>query len=202
MSFVRIISEENQLALEAGKLVARDFMWITVRNRSNGAQQAFGFWSDIGNVSAEVINPNTGSAVTRTWEGAGSLIEMDDIPLVSNLQVQTIRIKMNQISSMVDTLIRTYDAKQAPIEIYRGMLNPATRQMVAPALNRFIGFVDTIDWDTPEEGSEGGVYLNCVSHTQEMTRSNPDTRSHASQLKRNATDAFYKDTAVVGRLVS
>jgi hypothetical protein len=42
------------------------------------------------------------------------------------------------------------------------------------------------------------VFLTCVSHTQEMTRSNPDTRSDASQRLRSGTDNFYADCASVG----
>ncbi len=37
----------------------------------------------------------------------------------------------------------------------------------------------------------------CASHTQEMTRSNPSTRSHATQLLRDPNDSFYLDAATV-----
>lgn len=198
MPLGRTVSAENQEALEAGRLVARDFLWVTVRNRSNNAPVQFGYWSDIGNVDVEVIDPNTNTPETRTFEGAGTLILIDDIPQVANLQVQTIRIKFNQINDSVNTLIRTYDMRQAPVQIFRGMYDPETMQMVAPAVPRFLGFIDTIEWDTPEANDEGGVYANCVSHTQEMTRSNPDTRSDASQRLRNADDEFYKDTSTAG----
>ncbi len=63
---------------------------------------------------------------------------------------------------------------------------------------RFIGFVDGVDIVTPAEGEEGSITLSCVSHTQEMTRSNPDTRSDASQRLRSATDDFFADTTVAG----
>lgn len=198
MPLGRTVSEEVQEALEARRLVARDFLWITVKDRADNSPLSFGFWSDIGNVDAEVINPNTNSAVTRTFEGAGGLIEIDDIPLVANLQVQTIRIKFNQINDQVNTLIRTYNMRQAPIEIFRGQYDPDTMSMVAPATPRFVGFVDTIEWDTPEAGNEGAVIANCTSHTQEMTRANPDTRSDASQRLRDADDEFYKDTSTAG----
>jgi hypothetical protein len=46
--------------------------------------------------------------------------------------------------------------------------------------------------------TESGVLLTCASHTQEILRSNPDTRSDASQRLRNSDDSFYKDTATVG----
>src|SRR5690606_32980477 len=121
MALVRPVSEEVQTALEAGILVARDFLWITVKERVSGAPVSRGFWSDIGNVSAAVINPVTNTSVTRNWRGTGSLIEIDDIPQTANLEVQTIRVKLNQIDQQVDDLIKVYEARQAPIEIYRGL---------------------------------------------------------------------------------
>lgn len=195
---MRNVSAENLAALEAHALVARDFLWIVARERGAGVPVAEGLWSDVGDVSAAVINPDTGLAVTRTWRGSSTLVAMDDIPLVANLTVQTVTIRLSQILERVNQLVRDYDCQQARVEVYRGLFDPNTRLMVAPAECRFVGFVDKIEIKTPSENEEGGVDLICASHTQEMTRSNPDTRSHESQLRRNATDTFYKDTAVVG----
>lgn len=194
----RNVSAENLAALEARQLVARDFLWIVARSRDDGSPVTEGLWSDVGDVSAAVLNPDTGLSVTRTWRGSGTLVTMDDIPLVANLTVQTVTIRLSQILDRINQLVRDYDCQQARVEVYRGLFDPNTRQMVAPAECRFVGFVDKIEIKTPSENEEGGVDLICASHTQEMTRSNPDTRSHESQQRRNAADTFYKDTAVVG----
>jgi hypothetical protein len=185
-------------ALADRRLVARDFLWIIARNRETGAPEAVGFWSDVGAVSAAVINPNTGLSVTRNFYGSGTLIDIDPIPLVSTLEVQNIRVRMSQIDSVVQQAVRDYDCKQAKVEIFRGLFSPDTRQLVSPAEPRFVGFVDEIDITTPSENEDGGVTLTCASHTQEILRSNPDTRSDASQRLRHSDDAFYKDTATVG----
>lgn len=194
----RNVSEENLAALSARQLVARDFLWIVARNRDTGEPVTEGLWSDVGDVTATVVHPDTGLPVERTWRGSGPLVAIDDIPLVANLTVQTIRVRLSQILDRVNQLVRDYDCQQARVEIFRGLFDPDTRLMVAAAECRFAGFVDSIEIKTPSENEEGGVDLICVSHTQEMTRSNPDTRSHESQLRRNPTDTFYKDTAVVG----
>lgn len=195
---MRNISAENLAALEARQLVARDFLWIVARRRDTGAPVTEGLWSDVGDVTASVIHPDTGMATERIWRGSGPLVTMNDIPLVANLAVQTVTIRLSQILDRVNQLVRDYDCQQARVEVYRGLFSPVTRQMVAPAECRFVGFVDKIEIKTPSENEEGGVDLICASHTQEMTRSNPDTRSHESQLRRYATDTFYKDTATVG----
>jgi hypothetical protein len=191
----RNISAANQAALEARVLVARDFLWIVARNRSTGVPVPDGMWSDVGNVSASVIDPDTGQTVTRTWYGAGTLIAIDDIPLVSNLSAQTVNIRMSQIHDHVQQLVREYDCRQARVEIYRGLFNPETRQMVAPAECRFVGFVDKIDIRTPSENEDGAVTMTCASHTQEMFRANTETRSHETQILRATNDNFYRDAA-------
>ncbi|MEI5682360.1 hypothetical protein G6N74_28445 [Mesorhizobium sp. CGMCC 1.15528] len=195
---MRNLSAANFAALQARALVARDFLWIVARDRSTGAPQSVGFWSDVGNVAAAVVNPDTGLDVTRDWYGSGTLIGIDDIPLVANLTVQSITIRMSQIDDLVEQAVRLYDCKQARIEVYRGLFSTVSRQMVAAAACRFVGFCDNIEIKTPSENENGGVELTGVSHTQEITRSNPDTRSHESQKLRSATDNFYQDTAVVG----
>lgn len=195
---MRDVSSEIRGALAARAIVARDFLWIVARTRDTGEAVTDGVWSDVGEITCEVINPNTGSAVTRSFIGAGTLVQISAIPLVSNLTVQTCTIKLSQVSDHVNDLVRTYDCKQARVEIFRGLFDPDTRLLVAPAVPRFVGFVDEIQITTPREGDEGGVELMCKSHTQELTRSNPDTRSDASQRLRSATDNFYQDTTVVG----
>jgi hypothetical protein len=190
---MRYISEENQAALEARQLVARDFLWIVARDRTTGAAVTDGTWSDVGNISAEVINPDTGLAVSRDWYGSGTLVQIDDIPLVANLSVQTVTIRMSQVSEHVQTLVRQYDCRQARVEIFRGLFSPDTRRLVAPAEARFVGFVDQIVINTPSENEEGSVTLTCVSHTQELTRANTTTRSHATQILRLENDGFFDD---------
>lgn len=194
----RYISPENLAALQQRQLVARDFLWLVVRDRATGAQVTDGLWSDVGNVSAQVIDPDSGATVTRDWYGSGTLVAIDDIPMVSNLSVQNVNIRLSQIDDRINDLIRAYDAKQGRVEIYRGLFDPASRQMVAPAECRFVGFIDQIEVQTPSENEEGSVTLVCASHTQEMTRSNPDTRSDATQKLRSSNDGFYEDSSTAG----
>lgn len=173
-------------------------MWLVARDRVSGADVPDAYWSGIGTMSAEVVSPDTGLIEEREFFGVGGLISVSDIPLVSNVSIQRVTVTMSQVADRVNELIREYDCKQARIDIWRGVYDPATRVLVAPAEVRFAGFVDVIEVSTPAEGGDGGVVMTCASHTQEMTRSNSDTRSDASQKLRSATDNFYQDTTVVG----
>lgn len=195
----RTLSAENNAALQARKLLARDFLWFQVKNRDNGDPVYDGYWSDVGTITASVIDPNTGGATSRQWFGAGALISISAIPLVSNLTVQNVTVTLSQVVDRVNDLVRTYECKQGRVEIFRGLFDPETRQLVAPAAPRFVGFIDDIQIKTPaENGSGGGVVITCNSHTQELTRANTETRSDASQQARAPGDDFYADTTVVG----
>lgn len=195
---MRDISAANYDALQSRQLVARDFIWFVVRDMTSGDPVTDGYWSDIGDISADIIDPDTGGTETRTFVGAGSLISISDIPLVSNLTVQNITVTLSQVADRVNELVRGYDCKQGRVEIYRGLFDPLTRQMVAPAEPRFVGFIDEAPITTPKEGDSGDVTLTCTSNTSELTRFNTDTRSDASQQLRSAGDDFFTDVAVVG----
>lgn len=193
------LSAENQAALAARAVQARDFIWFTVRNRSTGAAYSEGYWSDFTTVSAQVVSPVAGT-VTRTWYGAGQLIQIGAIIRSANPVVQTVEIQLSQIDDRINDLIRGYDPRQGRVEIYRGLFNPATGAMVSPGFPRFYGFVDGVSVTTPAEGGVGSVKVTCRSHTQEFSRSNPAIRSDADQRRRAATDNFYQDVSTAGEL--
>lgn len=193
----RNVAEDVYTALQQRALVARDFLWFVVKD-DNWDNVYDGYWSDVGTIQAQVIDTDTGGPTTRTFFGSGTLIEIDDVPMVSNLTVQTVSIKLSQCADRVNDLVRTYHCKQGRVEVFRGHFDPETRQLVAPATPRFVGFIDDIQITTGAEGAEGGVTITCTSHTQEMTRSNPDTRSDASQQLRAPGDDFFADVGVVG----
>lgn len=195
---VRQISPEVQERLEAGALVARDFLRITARARDTLAPVGAGFWSGLGPISAPVVDAEMGFEVVYDFEGVGGLIVADPIPLVSDLTVQSISLKFSGLDDRLDYLVRAYDVGQAPIQIYRGFFDPETLRLAAPASPRFTGFVDGAPIETPASGSVGSITLRCVSCAQEMTRSNPDLRSDESQQARAAGDAFYRDVATIG----
>ncbi|WP_421581136.1 hypothetical protein [Shinella sp. M31] len=197
---MRNISAENLGALGSRQLVPRDFLWINARTMDTGAPVSGGFWSDVGNVAAEVLDPTTGMAVIRNFEGSSTLISVGAVPLVANLSVQETLIELSQLDPSVELMVRGYDLRQAGVEVYRGLLSPTSRLLVAPALCRFVGFIDEVEIVTPDEGQAGSIKLTCVSHTQEMTRANADTRSDASQRRRSDTDNFFQDVTTIGEV--
>src|SRR5262249_19848787 len=160
--------------LQDRRLLPRDFIWVTGRTLDTGAPVTGGYWSDLGTISAQYIDPDTGGIGARTWAGAGSLIQISHISLGSNLTGQTITVTLSQVADRVQQLVRGYDCKQGRVEIYRGLFDPVSRLMVAPAEPRFVGTIDEAPIKTPRENQNGDVQLQCTSNTAELTRSNPD----------------------------
>lgn len=191
-------SAENLAALKARELVARDFLWIVARTWDTGTPIADGQWSDVGPIDAPVASP-LGGVDTRRFFGSGTLTRISDIPRVATGRSSTITITMGHVAARVRELTRAYDCRRARVEVYRGQFNPKTWELVAPAMCRFYGFADeiTIKRGKANDKSGGSVVFTCASHTLEMTRSNPDVRSHESQQRRMPGDGFFKDVNTV-----
>lgn len=191
------VPNEYQERLSSSLLVPRDFIRLTVRDRQTDAPYSEGYWSDVGDITATVVDPDTGSPVGHLFHGANELIEIDPIPRVSNLTVQSINVYLNQVHVKINNLLRFYDPKLGRVTIWRGLMGPNWR-FASPAQLRFDGFIDSPEFMTPKEGSFGYAVLSCKSRTAELTRGNPSTRSDEDQRARSANDNFFQDVAVVG----
>ncbi len=185
-------------ALASDFVVARDLLWVTAKNRSTGEDESLGFWSDVRTVTMAVRDGRSGEIVSRDFTGVGLAMNIGEVPLTTDLTVRTVEIGLPQTDDLVNQLVRGYDVRNAPMQLYRAFFDPDTRVLLAPAKPRFVGYVDGAPIVTPAEGEEGSVTLNCVSTTQELTRTSAETRSHESQILRNPADTFYKDAATVG----
>jgi hypothetical protein len=195
----RSLSPENYELLKRRRLEPRDFVRFVVRTYDTGVPVEDCYWSDVGRVTADVIDMNTGGTLTRLWQPAGGLIKISDIPLVSNLTVQKVEITLSQASDRINELLRAYDCKQGVAQVWRGLLDPETYRMAAPGIPRFNGTIDQAPITTPKENDpSGNVKLTCTGNTQELMRSNPDTSSDASQRLRDPDDEFFADAGVVG----
>lgn len=191
------LSASAQAALASGQIVPRDFLWLTVRDRSTGNPFSQGFWSGIGAVTADVINPITRATENRAFVGAGGLISVSAVPSISSLTVQQITVQMSQIGAP-ETLLQNYHARQGGVQIFRGLFAVGGAVQLDPAFPRFNGLIDTVEMVTPSENENGSMILRCVSQAQQMIRFNPATRSDAYQRLRSGNDSLRRHVATVG----
>ncbi len=189
---MRDIDFATQAALQSRTLMARNFIWIGGADWNTGVLNYMGFWNDVGTVSAAVIDAETQTEVSRTFIGAGTLIAIDDIPLTSDVTIRNVNVTLSQIDAAVAQAARGYNLKGGPVQIYRGMFDPATRNLVAPAIARFVGFVDQCVITDPAAGNDGAIALTLASHTRELTRASAAKRSNQDQKRRASGDTFFQ----------
>jgi hypothetical protein len=193
---MRTIDSTVNTALQQRSLKARTFLYIIAKDRATGDPAPVGFWNDVGNLTVPVIDGISGITVARDFFGSGRLIGIDDIPLTSDISVREISGTLSQVDQTTQNAVRLYDAKFAPVQIYRGIYDPAKHILINAAVCRFVGFIDLVEILTPKEGEFGSINVKMVSHAREMTRASTDVRSDESQKARSAGDAFYADVGV------
>lgn len=195
---MRALDAAELAAIVLPGVVARDFLWVTATDRDTGLPVSQGFWSDVGTITASVVDGRTGATESRDFYGVAGAIVVGSIPLTADITIRQVDIELPAIDDVVALLVRGYDVRNAPLQLYRGYFDVATRALLAAAKPRFVGYVDGSPIVTPKEGDEGKVTLNCVSTTRELTRISSEVRSHESQIKRSASDTFFKDAGTVG----
>lgn len=194
---MRSMSDANYEAINSKRALPAAFLWLVVKHRETGFPIYDGYWSGTGDITVPVVDPATGGTTIRTYAGRGDYVSISDIPFSTGLSVKPVTIKLGVNSGRANDIIRAYECKQGRVEIHRGYFDPATQELVAPAMPRFVGFIDSAPITTGEEGGDAGLTLTVNSHTQELSRSNTDTRSDASQRLRSATDNFFADVSTV-----
>lgn len=178
-------------------VVTRRFVWIIAKNRISGAEESAGFWNGEFAITTTVISGQTGLPEERLYSGAGSLIGVDDVNLVSDLTIQTLRIKLSQTNAAVNNAIRGYDARGAKIEVHYGLLDLNTRLLVDTPYPHFVGLINKAPITRPKVGGSGGVVAEAVSRTRELTIVNPAKKSDETQKLRSG-DRFRKYSSVAG----
>lgn len=182
-------------------IIRRNLIFVQPRDRSSGGLQDFGFWNGTGDVSLDVVDGITADTTTRDFIGRGAVLTLGDITLSDKLDVTSVQVLLSQLESDVESAIRTYDMRQAPVQIYRALFDTANpRALIAPARCRFAGYVDTAPLMTPAVGGQAAVTLNCVGCTRELTRTNSDLRSDESQQRRSPGDGFFRYVAATGQV--
>jgi len=168
-------------------LVVRDL--ITIRPKTfEGADAAFGFWSDSGDVTVTVLTPE-GLEEQRDFSGSGALVDIGEVPLTQALEVHKIPVIFSQLHAAVQNMARGHELRDAPVEIHRMLLDVDTRLAVAPAQLHFVGEVVQVSIDTPAGGAVGSIRLFCVSDARQLTRVN-HTRRGLAHSQARAGDKF------------
>lgn len=179
---------------------ARDLVELLPRSRETGRVQPERFWSDLGEIAAEVVDPETGATVTRRFFGAGALLEVGAVSRVATLTVQSIRIGLNHLDRDALDAIQGAEARGCRVTVWRALFDPGSREMVSPGYLRFTGYVAGVQIETPEPGGVGRAVATCTSALDEITRYSTQFRATGSQAERRRGDTFFSSAGRAGVL--
>ncbi|WP_024324319.1 hypothetical protein [Sinorhizobium medicae] len=175
-------------ARETG-LVPRSLVYVTAKNRATGQPESVGVWSDREDANITVLGGTNGLPVTRLYHGGGALLDVSEIPRVSDLTIQTVTIGLSQLAGASQRLIREYDVRLAKVEIHQVLIDPKSGQLVSVEAPVFLGEVDGAPVRTPSIGGEGSIELKVVSDAISMlTRTNPRKSSYEAQKRRQGDE--------------
>lgn len=178
-------------------LIPRRLAWFVAKNRDTGAPAEAGVWTGSEDLNISVVSGTTLQVVSRPYIGGLALESIGDIPRTSDFTVQTVSVNLSQLASAAQQLFRQYDLRMAQVEIHEVLIDPITRNQIAPAQIVMLGRVDGAPVKTPRRGETGSVVVKVVSDVMSMlTRKNPRKSSHQGQMVRQ-NDQWGKDSAVV-----
>lgn len=170
-------------------IVPRYFVWLRARN-AEGETEEIGVWNGNVPVSVSVINPNNGNTVTREYQGIAGLMQMPAIPMGMKLEVRSIKLAFTNLSPEILNAVAVYNPKSKPVEIHRGLLDPATMNLVDPAVCVFDGIVNKAPMRRAKAGNPGQIILECQSHAGTLAMGKADKFSDEFFKRRGARQKY------------
>ena len=178
-------------------LVERRLLWVTARLRATGETVSGGFWNGRETETLPVIEPATGSAVSRVYFAAGSLIEVEPLGQVSGLDIPTVQVTLSAATPEVINQLKAYDLRGAAVELHRLWFDYDTRERLAPGHPWMTGTINRAPLSTPAAGGTGKLVYTLVPMTRQLTLGNPELVSDTVQQQRGG-DRFLRHAGVAG----
>lgn len=160
----------------------RSLLWISPKVRATGSDTTIGFWN------GDDHQDFTIRAATRSYYGAGTIPGLDAITKTTALKIQMHRVKLSVGAPEVLNAIRSYDLRQAPVELHRALYD-ADRNLVDEPHEVLTGWINAAPETRAQEGGTWLVSLTIASASRALTKTLPTMRSDQSLRLRNASDA-------------
>lgn len=174
-----------------GALALEVLIWIRAKNRTTGAPEVLGLWTGL-EPRAFSIN-----GVSRTYEGAGAVLDVPDLISQVGLGVQMQSASLALVTEEVQELIRGYDARQAPVEIHLARFDPVTNQLL-DVTRAFKGWLDEAAVREGVKNGSASLTARLASSARALTRLVPLRRSDTAHQTAQPGDAFFRYADVSG----
>jgi len=182
---------ETHLASTSGVMV-RSLVWIEAKNRDTGATETAGFWNGLDERAFTI------GGVSRTYTGAGTLLQVSPITGEVGLNVRMHQLGLSRIPPEVAELIHLYDARLAPIEVHQVYFDPEKGVTIGDPVRVLKGWVDEMPIPTPEAGGTSTVTVTVASAARALTKTLTIKKSDEAQRRIDRTDRGREYAAVSG----
>lgn len=187
-------AEITHLQARAG-VRPRVLVWITARNLLTDVMESMGLWNGDDTITLVV------GAETRTYQGAGALLGMDDPIYEVGLQVRRINIWLALAAPEVLQAARGYDLRMAPVEVHRVLTDPVTHLPIAPPHRVWKGYADGAPETRPGLGAGGGRRLTLTVASAAMALTRTLTAKYSDEsMKRRGGDRLFRYADVSGKV--
>jgi hypothetical protein len=180
--------------------IFEDFLFIEGLD-SAGDPDSWGLWTGPDNITLSVISGTTGSAVSRSFVGGGTLLKVPQIVDGIGLETRPIDFEVSQVSTYVRDMVFGANIRRARVTLNRGRRSPTTHLFMADPPVRFVGRVDTADGVMGPAGGEGSIVISCRPDIIDLNVSNPAMKSDESTQELFGGDRFrrYDVAQIVAR---
>jgi len=152
-------------------------VWIEARNRSDNSTETFGMWSGDNDLAATVDGDS------RNYYAFQDNLIPPVISYRKGTQIQTAELMVYGVArDEMRTLLETYDAKFAPIEIHSMLFPPDYSARYTKRV--FKGFINEITLTRPGQGGESTARMSLVSTARKGTTSMDAKKSDEAQRRR------------------
>ena len=176
-------------------IITRQMIWITAKNRIAGDPETIGLWNGPDHETVTI------GGETRTYYGAGTNLKVPRIITEVGIQARTHRVTLSALAPEVLTAIRTWDARLAPVEIHRVLLDLSSHNLVSEPHRVFRGWINKAPLPRRPEGEEAELTLSLTSSARALTRTVSLLKSDESQKLRGG-DRFRRHADVSGDIIT
>lgn len=147
-----------------GGVAVQVLVWLTVRDRTTGALEPFGFWTG---ADHQVI---TIGEEARTYYGGGAMITPAAVTSATAQLSRSWQLTVSKLDPAVAEAVRVYDARMAPFEVHEWLSDPVTNLPLAEPQRVVRGTVMDLSIPTPPAGQQAEVTIRVVTDAYRLTR--------------------------------
>ena len=184
-------------AASASGLVAQILLWVEARDPA-GQPAPVGLWTGEDDRSITVAGQS------RPYEGAGELLAIEPITYRQGLDVRLHKVVLSGLGGDTEALLSGTDARLAPSDLYRVIMDVSTREIVGSPHRLIRGWVNELIINTGQiSGNDAGkstVELTLATSARALTRSLALKYADATQQANTPGDGFFRWAAISGQV--